>query len=128
MYNKFPSISRSIIFDRVQLYCTLANVLKICKGTRRLLIFSHSIVGRLRHDLLSHFDAQAAINVNLQGTAEIYMHRVGGSTVLKLRKFDMGVISKIFPDIVILEIGTNNLSNIPFLKSWVLILRISLHN
>ena len=41
------------------------------------------------------------------------MHGVGGRTGPKLRKFDMGVISNISPDIVILEIGTNDLSNTP---------------
>ena len=42
-----------------------------------------------------------------------YMYGVGGSTVPKLRKFDLGVISKIYSSIVILEIGTNDLANTP---------------
>ena len=83
------------------------------KSTPRVLILGHSFVRRLRHDLLAQFDARAAINFNLKGTAEIYMYGVGGRTVPKLKKFDMGVISKISPDIVILEIGTNDLSNTP---------------
>ena len=83
------------------------------KSTPRVLILGHSFVRRLRLDLLAHFDARAAINFNLQGTARVYMHGVGGRTVPKLRKFDMGVISNISPDIVILEIGTNDLSNTP---------------
>ena len=41
------------------------------------------------------------------------MHGVGGRTVPKLRKFDLGLIAKISPEIVILEIGTNDLVNTP---------------
>jgi hypothetical protein len=41
------------------------------------------------------------------------MHGVGGRTVPKLRKMDMGVITRISPDIVILDIGTNDLALAP---------------
>ena len=39
-----------------------------------------------------------------------YARRVGGRTVAKLRKHDLGVVSGLCPDIVILEIGTNDLA------------------
>ena len=38
------------------------------------------------------------------------MHGVGGRTVPKLRKFDLHVVKRLFPDIIILEIGTNDLT------------------
>ena len=43
----------------------------------------------------------------------MYLYGVGGRTVPKLRKFHLGVVSKISPSIVILEIGTNDLANTP---------------
>ena len=83
------------------------------QGIPRVLILGHSFVRRLRTDLLARFDERAAINFNLQGTADIYLYGAGGRTVPKLRKFDLGVVSKISPSIVILEIGTNDLANTP---------------
>ena len=50
---------------------------------------------------------------DLQGTADINMYGVGGRTVPRLRKFDLGVIMKISISIVSLEIGTNGLANTP---------------
>ena len=79
-------------------------------GTPQVLILGHSFVRRLQSDLRARFDERAAIDFDLRGTADIYMHGVGGRTVPKLRKFDLGVIAKLAPDIVILEIGTNDLA------------------
>ncbi len=83
----------------------------------RVLILGHSFVRRLQSDLKARFDERAVIDFDLQGTADIYMHGVGGRTVPKLRKFDLALIARISPEILILEIGTNDL--IPLLKSWV---------
>ena len=77
------------------------------------LILGHSFVRRLQTDLLARFDKRAAIIFNLQGTADIHLYSVGGRTVPKLRKFDLWVVSKISPSIVIIEIGTNYLANTP---------------
>lgn len=49
-----------------------------------VLIFGHSFVKRMQHDLLSQFDQRADKNFKLQGTALVYLHGVGGSTVAKL--------------------------------------------
>ncbi len=76
-----------------------------------MLILGHSFVRRLQSDLKARFDERAVIDFDLQGTTDIYTHGVGGRTVPKLRKFDLGLIAKIFPEIVILEIGTNVLVN-----------------
>jgi hypothetical protein len=73
----------------------------------------HSFVRRFRSDLHARFDERAAKNFDLQGTAEIFVHSVGGRTVPKLRKLDMGAITTISPDIVILDIGTNDLAPAP---------------
>ena len=68
---------------------------RVDQGTPQVLTLGHSFVRSLRTDLLARFDERAAINFNLQGTADIHLYGVGGRTVPKLRKFDRGVVSKI---------------------------------
>ena len=74
------------------------------------LILGHSFVRRLKSDLHARFDERAGLNFGLEGTAEVLMHGVGGRTVKKLEAYDLGVVTNSSPDIVILEIGTNDLS------------------
>ena len=75
-----------------------------------VLILGHSFVRRLCHDLETGFDQREDVNFNLEGTATVFMHGVGGRTVPKLRKFDLHVVKRLSPDIIILEIGTNDLT------------------
>ena len=75
-----------------------------------VLILGHSFVHRLFHDLTTGFDQRADVNFNLEGTAVVFMHGVGGRTVPKLRMFDLHVVKQLSPDIIILEIGTNYLT------------------
>jgi lysophospholipase L1-like esterase len=49
----------------------------------------------------------------LNGTAQVYMHGIGGRKVRKVRNHYLGVVARLSPDIVILEIGTNDLSLLP---------------
>ena len=74
-----------------------------------LLILGHSFVQRLSSDLRSNFDARAAEHFNLLGDAVIHLHGVGGHTMKKLCLYDLGVVSALKPDVIILEIGTNDL-------------------
>ena len=60
--------------------------------------------------MLSNFDARVDANFKLQGSALVHLHGIGGRTVAKLRSFDLQVVTSISPDVVILEIGTNDLS------------------
>ena len=39
----------------------------------------------------------------------VHLYGVGGSTVSKLRSFDLHVVERIARDVLILEIGTNDL-------------------
>ena len=43
------------------------------------------------------------------GDAVIHLHGVGGRTVEKLRLYGLGVVSAFRPNIIILEIGSNDL-------------------
>ena len=74
-----------------------------------VLILCHSFVRRLSSELRSNFDARAAEHFNLLGDAVIHLHGVGGRIVKKLRLYNLGVVSALKPDVIILEIGTNDL-------------------
>ena len=74
-----------------------------------VLILGHSFVRRLCHDLEISSDQRADVNFNLEVTAVVFMHGVGGRTVPRLRMFDLHVVKRLSPDIIILKIGTNDL-------------------
>ena len=74
-----------------------------------VLIFGHSFVRRLSSDLKSNFDARAAELSDPLSDASIHLHGVGGRTVMTLRRYDLGAVSALKPDVSILEIGTNDL-------------------
>ena len=44
---------------------------------------------------------------------ELKWHGVWGRTVLKTVQFDLSVVEKFMPDIVILQLGTYDLSHLP---------------
>ena len=75
-----------------------------------ILILGHSFVRRLRDDLDAHFDARAASNFHLPESGYITLLGTGGRTVEKVVKYDLQSVHKYKPDIVILELGTNDLS------------------
>ena len=70
----------------------------------------HSSVRRLREDLEVAFDERASRDFHLQDTAKDRLYGVGGLAVSKLRQQDLSVVSSFAPDIVILEIGANDLA------------------
>ena len=74
----------------------------------RALILGHSFVRRLS-SFLPHSDIYSR-NLELQNVAEIALFGVGGRTIAKLEKFDLGFVRAWKPDIVILELGTNDLT------------------
>ena len=78
----------------------------------KVLILGHSFVKRLRRDLRAGFDSRVDGEFKLQGTALVNLHGIGGRTVAKLSSFDLHVVRSFAPDVVILEIGTNDLSTL----------------
>ena len=81
----------------------------------KVLIFAHSFVRRLQDDLVKGFDSHAKENFNLAGSG-VYVFKlkgIGGHTVEKVMKHDVSSINTFKPDIIILEIGTNDLSYLP---------------
>jgi lysophospholipase L1-like esterase len=76
----------------------------------KVLVFGHSYVKRLHLDLRSNFDVRAALSFKIQ-RASVKLHGIGGRTVDKLIAFDLDEVRSFRPAIVILEIGTNDLSH-----------------
>ena len=78
----------------------------------KVLIFGHSFARRLKSDLIANFEQQASIDFGLSARQCHYIYACcGGRTVPKLRRHDLGLLPRISPVIVILEIGTNDLSH-----------------
>ena len=74
---------------------------------QRVLIIGHSFVHRLKAFVQKKRHKQAFSN--LSGIADIYFHGVGGRTIAKFRKFDYHVVRQLVPDVIILELGSNDL-------------------
>ena len=82
----------------------------------KVLILGHSFVRRFKRDLNHYFDPRARRDFNLTGTASVCLHGVGGRTVDKLQRFDLNFVKETCPEILILEIGSNDLSYMRSLK------------
>lgn len=76
----------------------------------RILILGHSFIRRLHDFLLRNFNTQIASNLSLQGDLLIRWHGIGGRTVLKTRKYDLDIVKEFAPNVVILQLGTNDLT------------------
>ena len=76
------------------------------------MILGHSFVRRLSSDLEQHFDDRAKSNFDLEDV-KVCLFGVGRRTVNKIIQFDVPNVSRFGPDVVILEIGTNDLCNEP---------------
>ena len=75
-----------------------------------VLIVGHSFVHRFELFLSEGIDTKVRQNLNLSCSTQITFLRVGGRTVHKLSKFDLHLVRCLQPQIVILEIGSNDLS------------------
>ena len=75
-----------------------------------VLILGHSFVRNFKADLAARFDPRVGEDFGLHGSANVHLYGVGGRTVSSLRSFNLPVICRTAPEVVILEIGTNDLS------------------
>ena len=73
----------------------------------RVLILGHSFIRRLKDFIASHPDLNA--NFLIAEACEIKWHGVGGRTIAKARAFDLPVVESFLPQIVILQLGSNDL-------------------
>lgn len=75
----------------------------------KAMILGHSFVKRLKMDLDRRFDKRAKINFDLNDI-NIRLFGTGGRTTEKICQFDLNNVARFTPDIVILEVGTNDLT------------------
>ena len=83
----------------------------------RVLILGHSFVHRLQTFLLAYYGGNFVNNFNLSDDLIFKWNGIGGRTVTKIRQCDLGVVESFAPDIVILELGTNDLTQLSALET-----------
>ena len=65
------------------------------------------------HDFLCrNLNAHIAKNLSLDGDLLIRWHGIGGRTVSKTREYDLGVVEEFGPNVVLMQLGTNDLNTI----------------
>ena len=74
-----------------------------------VLILGHSFVRRFAAFIAQGVDKRVKNNLDLAESAQLAFQGVGGRTVDKINVFDLQRVRKVQPDIVILEIGSNDL-------------------
>ena len=85
-----------------------------------VLVLGHSFVRRLREDLRPRFDSRADETFRLGSSdAIVHLHGVGGLTVARLRR-ELQVVSSLSPEVVILKMGTNDLTSLRPMRGHLL--------
>ena len=79
-------------------------------GKPRVLILSHSFIRRL-HGFIESNPGHLDLAFRLTASALISWHGVGGRTVAKTVKFDLHILHSFRPGIVIVQLGTNDLTS-----------------
>ena len=76
----------------------------------RVLVLGHSFICRLRF-VLSHDSHHFRVDFKLSHRAFIKWHGVGGRTVSKTLHLDLNVIETFRPEIIIMQLGFNDLTD-----------------
>ena len=77
----------------------------------QILILGHSFTRCLAGFLQKR--GHEHLMAKLSPLGSIRFHGVGGRTIVKVRKFDLGIIRCLSPDILVLEVGSNDLTKLP---------------
>ena len=72
---------------------------------------SHSFIRRLAGFL--HKKQDEHLMAKLSSPGSISFHGVGDRTIAKVRKFDLSIIRRLSRDIIVLELGSNDLTKLP---------------
>ena len=79
-------------------------------GKARVLILGHSFIRRLHAFITRSHDNEYTTKLGISTPDFICKwHGVGGRTVAKVLKYDLSVVKEFGPDIIILQLGTNDL-------------------
>ena len=84
-------------------------------GTPRVLILGNSFIRRL-HDFIEGDSRHLDLRFHLTASALISWHGVGGRTIAKTVKFDLHILHSFRPDIVIVQLGTNDVTSCSLLQ------------
>ena len=76
--------------------------------TPRVLILRHSFIRRLQK-FMEHHIGYLDLSLQITASADIAWHGIGGRTVAKTVKFNLHVVRSTRPDIVIAQLGSNDL-------------------
>jgi len=81
-------------------------------GKARVLILGHSFIRRLHAFITRSHDNEYTTKLGISTPDVICKwHGVWGRTVAKVLKYDLSVVKEFGPDIIILQLGTNDLVN-----------------
>ena len=73
----------------------------------QILILGHFFIRRLQVFLRQNFR-----NLHIDGDLSIKWHGIGGRTISKLIRHDLGIVETFVPEIVVDQLGTNHLSSL----------------
>ena len=75
-----------------------------------VLILGHSFIRRL-HELVRLPTNALREDFDIANPMNLRWHGVGGRTVAKVIRYDLEIVRQFSPDIVILQLGTNDISD-----------------
>ena len=87
----------------------------------RILILGHSFIRRLHFFLRQNFNEVFARNLHIDGDLSIKWHGIGERTISEVIRHDLGIVEKFAPEIVVIQLGTNDLSSLSAQTKWCLI-------
>ena len=83
----------------------------------RVLILGHSFIHRLKSFLVLRYSFLFLRNLQLSENLQIRWHGIRGRTVSKVVKYDLGVVGSFTPEIVIVQLGSNELTSMSAAKT-----------
>ena len=78
----------------------------------RVLILGHSFVHRLYSFIDSTSNPVLTLSLGISEPLHVKWHGIGGRTIAKALAFDLHVVESFKPHVVILELGTNDLTHL----------------
>ena len=82
----------------------------------RVLILGHSFIHRLQSFIVSRYSLSFLSNLQLSKNLHIRWQGIGGRTVSKVVMYDLGVVGSFPPEIVIVQLGSNDLTSMSAAK------------
>ena len=78
----------------------------------RVLILGHSFVHRLHSFIDSSSSPVLTLSLGLEERINVKWRGIGGRTIAKVFQYDLHIVESFKPQVVVLELGTNDLSHL----------------